>query len=195
MNQKKGVGFANQVRMALQEMASQDPVNVKDVAAKLELISNAEKQPLYKTFRDFLKSGEIERTATDMFIYKGQKSQQKPELREILWRVLRARRSVTIDDLVELSGASQDYVKQWLNMLTRQEVVVVTVDKRPGKKTIYALIQDPVTMPTDDKKAEKLRAIRDRKKEALNKLDAVINLCLEARMAVSELEQEASLKT
>ena len=187
MNQKKGTGFAHQVRLALQEMAFTDPVNVKDVAAKLDLVSNADKQPMYKVFRDFLKSGEIERTATDMFIYKGQPSQQKPELREILWRVLRARRSVTKDDLAEMSGASPDYVQQWLKMLIRQEVVIV--DKKPGLKTFYALVQDPVTMPTDDTKAEKQRAIRDRKKEALNKLDAVINLCLEARMAVSEMEE------
>lgn len=190
MNQQKGKGFANQVRTVLQEMASTKPVHVKDVAVKLDLVSHIDKKPMYKTLQDFLKSGEIERTGTDMFLYKGRKSQQKPELREILWRVLRARRSVSVEDLVELSGASKDYVQQWLKMLTRQDVV--SVDKRPNQKTFYALIQDTVTMPTDDKKAEKLRAIRDRKKEALNKLDAVINLCLEARMAVSELEQEAS---
>ena len=188
MNQIKGTGFANQVRLALQEMASTEPVNVKDVARKLDLVSNADKQPLYKTFRDFLKSGEIERTATDMFLYKGQKSQQKPELREILWRVLRARRSVTAEDLVELSGASTDYVKQWLLMLQRQNVINVRpAEKKSGAKT-YVLAQDPITMPTDDTKAEKLRVIRDRKKEVLNKLDAMLNLCLEARMAVLELE-------
>jgi hypothetical protein len=188
MNKKKGAGFANQVRQVLKEMASMQPVHVQDVARKLDLISNADKQPMYQTFRDFLKSGEIERTETDMFLYKGKKSDQKPELREILWRVLRARKAVTAEDLVELSGASPDYVKQWLMMLQRQEVISVRPsDKKSGVKT-YVLVQDPVAMPTDDKKAEKLRETRSRKKEALNKLDAVINLCLEARMAVASLE-------
>lgn len=186
MNKIKGFSFASQVRLALQEIASSAPASVKDIAKKLDLVSNAEKQPLYNTLRDFAKSGEIVRTSPDMISYKGRKSQQKPELREILWRVLRARRSVTIDDLVELSGASHDYTKQWLQMLARQEVV--TVDKTPNQKAFYILVQDPVTIPTDDKEPARLRAIRDRKKEALNKLDAVINLCLEARMAVAEME-------
>jgi hypothetical protein len=188
MNKPKGAGFANQVRMALQEMASKEPANVKDVAKKLDLVTNADKQPMYKVFRDFLKSGEIERTETDMFLYKGRKSQMKPELREIMWRLLRAKKAVTTEDLVELSGADPEYARQWLAMLVRQEVVSVRpADKNAGPRT-YVMINDPVTLPTDDKKAEKLRAWREQKKQALNKLDAVINLCLEARMAVSELE-------
>lgn len=187
-NKKKGEGFAGQVRQALKDMASTEPVHVQNVARKLDLVSNADKQPMYKVFRDFLKSGEIERTETDMFLYKGKKSEQKPELREIMWRVLRARRSVTVEDLVELSGADTGYAKEWLGMLRRQEVVKVQPHQtKPGAKT-YVLADDPVIMPTDDTKAAKLRASRDRKKEALNKLDAVINLCLEARMAVASLE-------
>lgn len=105
------------------------------------------------------------------------------ELQEIMWRFLRARKKVTIDDLIEISGAGERYIKEWLQMLVRREIV------RKYKNGNYLMIKDPVEMPRNESKAKRLRRIRAEKKKALDAIDKVVALALEARMAVVEIEE------
>lgn len=185
MMARQDKGFAESVRKAMRAMP-REPMHLHAIADALDLVSDAAKQPLYTVLRDFTKSGEIRKTEPNVYLYVGTLAErsEQPQLREVMWRILRARRSVIIDDLMELAGASREYVGQWLRMLVRQGMV----EKRTGltQQSVYVLVNDPVAMPSDDSKAERLRQIRERKKSALNKLDACINMCLEARMAVAE---------
>jgi hypothetical protein len=185
---RKDKGFAESVRKAMRAMP-REPMFLQKIAEQLDLVSDAAKQPLYTVIRDFVKSGEITRVEPNQYLYVGTLAErcEQPQLREIMWRILRARRSVTVDDLMELTGASREYAGQWLRMLVRQGMADKRIDRHMGgTQANWVLVSDPVAMPTDDSKAERLRQIRERKKSALNKLDACINMCLEARMAVAE---------
>jgi predicted transcriptional regulator len=103
---------------------------------------------------------------------------------EVMWRVLRMRRRVQIDDLVEMAGASPSYAREWLAMLVRRGVVA-KVQQPPGGRGVWQLTNDQVDMPENVDKAEALRALRlRRKKEALEKMET-------AGKALVEIEKMA----
>lgn len=172
--------FAGKVRKIMQDLKGRE-ISTQDIAVMLDMVSDADKRVLYRILIDFRHSGEIERVKKGIYIYKGKKC--KPQLQEIMWRFLRARKKVTIDDLVEISGAEESYAKEWLQLLVRREIV------RKYKNGNYLMIKDPVDMPRNEKKAERLRRIRAEKKKALDAIDKVVTIALEARMAVVEIEE------
>ncbi|MDY6789707.1 MAG: hypothetical protein SWH54_00380 [Thermodesulfobacteriota bacterium] len=174
--------FAGKVRKIMQDRKGRE-IWIQEIAIELDMVSDAEKRKLYRTILDLKRSGEIEPLKKGAYIYKGKK--QKPQLQEVMWRVLRDRRKVTVDDLIEMAGAEKSYVKEWLQMLVRRGIV------RKNKNGIYLMIQDPVDMPKNEEKAEKLRRIRAEKKKALDAIDKVVTLALEARMAVVEISEDA----
>jgi hypothetical protein len=102
------------------------------------------------------------------------KGNQSSEIREVMWRVLRMRRAVTVDDLREMAGASEAYAKDWLRMLADKELV--RKEGKTGCVATWRLITDPVEMPVDDGKAAKLRRLRERRAlvKARDMLDQVI---------------------
>ena len=171
--------LAGKVRKIME--ASPGEIRTREIAEKLDLVFDKEKQPLYQALRDFVSAGEIEKIRQGVFIYKGRKN--PAQLQEIMWRFLRARKKVTIDDLIEISRAEKSYVKEWLQLLVRREIV------RKYKNGNYLMIKDPVDMPKNEKKAQRLRRIRAEKKKALDAIDKVVALALEARMAVVEIEE------
>ena len=171
--------FAGKVRKII--AAYPGEFKTKEVALELDLVFNTDRQPLYQTLRDFVSNGEIEKIRKGVFRYKG--IQNPAQFQEIMWRVLRARRKVTVDDLIEISGAEKTYIKEWLQMLVRREIV------RKHANGNYLMIKDPVEMPRNEEKADRLRRIRAEKKKALDAIDKVVALALEARMAVVEIEE------
>jgi len=172
--------FAGKVRKIMQDLKGRE-ISTQDIAVMLDMVSDADKRVLYRILIDFRHSDEIERVKKGVYIYKGKKC--KPQLQEVMWRVLRDRRKVTVDDLVEMAGAEESYVKEWLQMLVRREIV------RKYKNGNYLMIKDPVDMPRNEEKAQKLRRIRAKKKKALDALDKAVTAALEARMAVVEIEE------
>ena len=171
--------FAGRIRNII--AAYPGEFRTREIAERLDLVFNKDKQPLYQALRDFVSAGEIEKIRQGVFIYKGRKN--PAQLQEIMWRFLRARKKVTIDDLVEISGAGRRYVREWLQMLVRREIV------RKNPNGIYLIIKDPVDMPKNEKKAQRLRRIRAEKKKALDAIDKVVTIALEARMAIVEIEE------
>ena len=172
--------FAGKIRKIMK--AAEGEITTEEIAEKLDLVFKKDKKLLYQTLRDFVSSGEVEKIRNRVFIYKGR---QKPaQSQEIMWRVLRSRKKVTVDDLIEISGADKRYVKEWLLMLVRREMV------RKYSNGNYLMIKDPVDMPRNEEKAERLRRIRAEKKKALDALDRVVTLALEARMAVVEIDED-----
>lgn len=113
-------------------------------------------QPMIQAvLRDLLKAGEIVRVADRTYRWAARK--EPVQMRQKMWSILRSRRIVSIEDLMELCGASRNYARHWATMLEGHELVRRLDDGR------IQLLNDPVVMPDDTTKAEKLKAIRIRK--------------------------------
>lgn len=180
-------GFAAAMRAAMQEISQtkQGGIDLGELAMVLDLVGKEDKKPMYRALRDFVRAGEVERVSSGVYRYLGNRADRtKPQLREVMWRILRARKAVTLDDLQELAGASRAYASEWIRMLERQEVVVKQFSG--GDKFRWVLMADSLDAPTDDAKREKLRQIRERKKEALKKIDEAVLLVLDIRLAIAE---------
>ena len=154
-------GLAGRTREALRIIGIMGrEVAASALAVELDMVADKEKQILYRVLRDFVKAGEITRVRRGVYIVNARK--KAPQLQEIMWRVLRARRTVVVDDLVELSGASRTYAAEWIQALVRQKVVEKI---RIGRLRKYRLISDPVIMPANKENREKLCKIRQQKKD------------------------------
>jgi len=177
--------FANEIRTAIKALGKdRRKITISEIAAKLDLVSGKDKLPLYSTLRDLRRSGEIERVVSGTYRWTGKKN-GKPQVQEVMWRILRMRKVVTKEDLQELAGASRNYAKEWLNMLVRREVA----RKLSGGR--YQLISDAVEMPVNIEKAEKLYMLyMKRKREAIK---AVAEVSLAMRKADSALEKAEHL--
>lgn len=111
-----------------------------------------------------------------------------PQRAEVMWRLLRMRRRVQVDDLVEMAGVSEKYAAEWLRMLLRRGVVIK--HQQPGGKGTWQLVSDQVEPPENTEKAEALRALRRQRKErALGMIEEakrVLGLACEAVDALDD---------
>ena len=182
----KHTWLAGKVRKALHSLGTGGKeIACSDLTIKLDMICDKEKQVLYRVLCDFRKSGEITRVRRGAYIYNGKNKNRPPELQAIMWRFLRAKKTVTIDDLVEISGASHNYAAEWVYMLERREIVEKI---RLSGARKYRLISDPVIMPVNEDNAKKLRRLRKQKKrEALVAVQEAQNAISRARKAIGEI--------
>lgn len=99
----------------------------------------------------------------------GSETMSKLQLWTIMWRTLRVRKTLTVDDLIELSGASRYYAKNFLRRLIKREIVRAI---KIGRKWKYQLINDPVIMPEilRSEKASKIRAEKKKVSAAINRI-------------------------
>jgi hypothetical protein len=136
---------------------------------------------IYETIRRLERRKAIERVQKGLYRYKhGIQSGKGDTKQEIMWRVLRARRTVTVDDLVEMAGASRVHAGQFIATMIRNEVVRKNGDK-------YSMIKDTVVMPRDEKTAAKKRSAR--KAAALAAIDNAKAALEDARAAISDMEE------
>jgi len=168
-----GRGYADTVRQHLRVLgAGGREVANKELAAALDLVSDADKRSMYRVLADLRKQNEVRRVRPGVYVYVG-KATGDDELRQKLWRVFRRLRIVTVDDLVELTGASECYAKEFLRMLVKRDVARRIDDPKRQDRSKYQMVNDPVKMPVDEEKARCLRKLRRRKKrEALAALTA-----------------------
>lgn len=172
---RKG-SFANLVR---EELQLRGRVSVAELTTLMvskaapEQIAGRKVRPMVQAvMRDLLRSQEAARVTDGVYRWAGRK--EPVQLRQKMWSILRARRVVSIEDLMELAGSSRKYAQQWSRMLEGHELVRRLEDGR------IQLVNDPVVMPDDATKAQKLKAIRIRK-------------ALEAmRQSMKELEEAVS---
>lgn len=118
---------------------------------------------------DLVRQGRLSRVRQGVY---GPPTGEAPPLQrfEVMWRLLRMRRRVQVDDLVEMAAVSAKYASEWLRMLTRRGVVVK--HQAPGGKATWQLVSDQLDPPENTDKAEALRARRQRRKqEALKMLE------------------------
>lgn len=176
----KHTGLAGRVRKAIQRLDNEGrKIASKALAIELDMIADNEKQTLYRVIRDFVKSGEITRIRPGVFVYN--RKDKQPEIQEVMWRYLRLKKLVTIDDLVAVSRASRDYASEWVCMLARREIVETI---RLGGARKYRLISDPVIMPKNEDNAKKLRKLRKQKKHE------VLKALAEADMAIRKAQRK-----
>jgi hypothetical protein len=163
-----GWGYADTVRKHLRVLGADGrEVANKELAAALDLVSDADKRSMYRVLSDFRKQNEIRRVRPGVYVYAG-KATGDDELRQKLWRVFRRLRTVTADDLVELTGASENYAKEFLRMLVKRDVARRIDDPGRQDKSKYQMITDPVKMPENEEKARRMRKMRRQKRrEAL----------------------------
>lgn len=132
------------------------------------------------------KSHEIERITRGWYRWKGRPA-AGPGIAKKIWNLLRIRhkkgRQVTTDDLITICGASREYAKERMQFFVRTGIC-----KKTGTAS-WRMITDPVTMPEDKGKAEKLRRLRAEKKTAaIKKIDKLLRDMTDVRMAVAEID-------
>ena len=183
----KRTGMAGRVREAIKSLgAGGREIESKALAIELDMVSDHEKQVMYRVIRDFVKAGEISRVRRGVFVCN--RKDKSPELQEVMWRYLRIKKIVTIDDLVAVSRASREYAAEWVYMLARREIVEKI---RLGGARKYRLISDPVIMPVNDENRKKLRRLRRKKqRQALVALGEAQNAISRARKALEGMNIE-----
>ncbi len=126
--------------------------------------------------------GVIERVSKGLYRWKGAKP-QGPSKWEKMNIKLRAALLVSADDLIEVSGAAEGYVKEFLRIHEKYGAVKQV---SPG---MWRMIKDlgPGFRPDDN--AEKCRRLRAKRKAALESLDNAVNALLEERMGISEIPE------
>ena len=157
-------------------------ITLAQIYDRMDVRTYKDKEPVRTAMSQLCRAGELERMAEGIYRLVP-KPAGKPKIQEVMWRVLRARRTVTLADMEELAGASPTYATEWLQMLSRRKIV------RHLKNGNWQMVTDPgPAMPLNDKKAERLRNLRAKKKEALDAMDRAFMAIAEARMAMAEME-------
>jgi DNA-binding transcriptional ArsR family regulator len=124
--------------------------------------------------KDLKKRGFLVSVGTGVYRLVERPPKQKVlQKREVMWKFLRMRKTVSAGDLQEASGVSRNYALQWLRMLERRGLTKATAKGR------WMLVKDVVATPEDVEKAEKLRDLRARQKlEAASAIHKV-RVCLD----------------
>jgi predicted transcriptional regulator of viral defense system len=188
--------FAGKVRsvMSSKTQAGQQEITVQEIARVLDLVSDADKKPLYSALSDFVKSGEVKLVSPGIYAYLGRN--KHPDIRSAMWSILRMRKVVTVNDLQEMAGASKEYAEEFVNMLRRRGVVEKMT--RKGACAVYRMTDDigPQT-PEDTAKIERLRSISAAKKAALELIEdawhdliSASQKLISARIAINDIKEE-----
>ena len=168
--------FTNQVLAKVLELAAinRGEVTTDAMSRAMECKTRHEHKRMLKTLCDLNQQGRIVRLSQG--VYGPNQEFKQPDKRNVMWRVLRTRRRVTVEDLVVMAEVSPRYAREWLGALVNREVV--RKQQQPGLIGTWQLINDTVEMPEDDAKATKLREIRRKRKEAVAGVldDALKNL-------------------
>ena len=157
------VSFAKQVRDILAELTADSgkAATTDEISIGLRLSTHKDHKRLINTLSEMSRDGKIERVGKGL--YKSIPQSGKPNISERMWSVLRMRKRVNVEDLMTMAGASNDYAKEWLRALERQDVVAKQGAGNLDSCT-WALIKDTIEMPQNDAKAERLRDLRQTKK-------------------------------
>lgn len=154
-------------------------VTADEISIAIHAVTRAEHKRVLNHLSDIVKSGRLLRVKNG--VYRRPAGPRHPEIREVMWRVLRMRRAVSVEDLQEMAGATAAYAVEWLRMLESRDMV-----RCDG--TTWRLLVDLVEMPADDAKAKRLRSLRAKKKaEAMKDLEAARLLIGRACRMIDEL--------
>ena len=140
------------------------PVHVDEVSIALGLGDRLSHKRLCNTLSELTLAGRLRRV--DKGQYEAPKGPKTPDKKECMWRLLRMRRSLTAADLQEMADVSRDYALEWLRLCVRQGLA--EKQQRPNEPAVWRLVAAvEADAPVNGEKAERLRALRRRKKELL----------------------------
>lgn len=170
-----------------EEVTEHGEVSTDRLSHALHLQTYKDHKRMLNALSDLGKSGRIERVRQG--VYGLPKTTKPPAKREVMWRVLRMRRAVTVADLQELADVSKEYAKEWLALLIKHNIVKRFATAGNNTPHTYRLINDQTEVPVDTDKAEKLRKLRKKKQQALKALDDLDKASTRARKAINDLEE------
>ena len=148
--------YSNQIREKIKKL------NSVFCAADLQE-QNQEK--LRSVLKAMVKTGEITRVARGKYQYVGEKT-GSTTMQQKAWKIIRARKKVTIEDIIELAGMTKNYAQDWLNTLKANGIV-----KKASKQ--YILIKDTVSMPINAHHAQYMKKYNKNKKAINTELDNI----------------------
>ena len=181
--------FAKTVSDTLQAAAQSGggEADVTKLSCLLLLKTGKDHKRLLNTLSDLACRGKVVRVRQG--VYAPAPAAGKPDKCEIMWRLLKMRRRVTVDDLVEMADVSPAYAHEWLQLLVKREVVR-RIPRTGGFGEGWMLINDLAEMPQDSDKAERLRNIRLKKKKALARIESIRADLAEVRQILLTMEEE-----
>lgn len=145
---------------------------------------------MLSTLSDLARTSKIVRVRQG--VYSAVSKKPAPDQREVMWRTMRMRKVVTLADLQEFAGVSKYYAKEWLQMLVKRGIAMRQGPADKCAPHSWRLIKfDQVEMPVDTEKAERLRKIRAKKKQAIEKrLDTIDVAVTDIRANLNDLDKE-----
>ena len=161
--------FAAKVRQAVQELSAKGvECSTTNVSVQLRIKTTKDHNKMLNALCDMCQVGKLVRVRVGVYAlpppikpvpvgWAPPTSPEKEQKQQVMWRVLRMRKSLVLNDLVSMAMVSRDYAAQWLRGLLRNGVV-----RQDGE--LYRLLVDTVTMPEMTDNADRLRALRERKK-------------------------------
>lgn len=166
---------------------------VDNIFYAMDFRSYRDRKRLTATLSDLCQAGRIRRISQGVYGPPPAQPTQ-PEKRDVMWRVLRMRRRVSIDDLVELAEVSKDYARDWLQVLVRRGIACK--HQQPGLPGTWQLLVDQVERPADEGNANRLQVLRRKKKQAamgllddaLKQVETLGAALAEARTAITAME-------
>lgn len=166
--------------------AGNNEVHCGDVAKALSAKSRVERKRCLNTLSELAIDGKLNRIRQG--VYSPVSGLKKLDKREVMWRLLRMRRRITVEDLIEMAEVRPVYAREWLQMLVKHEVVR-KIQPQPGKPAVWILIKDTKVMPVDEEKAAKLRALR-KKQAAITEQLGVIDQALSSVRNILQTMEE-----
>lgn len=171
-------------------------VPVAEVSAALMVQTRKAHKQVCNALSELYAAGRVARVRQGVYTTVQQEPQQ--DLRSVMWRILRMRKRVTIDDLVEMAGVSRHYATEWLTMLVNRGVARKHYQGGAHQPRVWQLVADTVEMPADDRKAARLRELRKKQKQealaAIEKARRAIDMAdrelNEAAQKINNLEVE-----
>ncbi|MHB8808936.1 MAG: hypothetical protein ACYC9M_02835 [Desulfobulbaceae bacterium] len=184
--------FAQKVLVTLIRLSAKlGEAEVGELSNALMVQTRERHKRMLNALSDLKKAGKVVRLRQGVYAPAPDKSLPSSELRAVMWRLLRMRRRVTVDDLVEMAGASATYALDWLQMLHARGVVSKLTQGAASNPRVWQLINDTVEMPVDTDNAARLRELRKKKKQqALADLAAAQKLLGKAHQAITEMEED-----
>lgn len=165
-----------------------DIATVTDVSHNLGIQTAKDHKRMLNALSDLCKAGKVRRVSQGVYTVAERASKQ-PQVREVMWRFIRMNRRATVEDLMEVAGASVEYAREWLRTLVKRRVVR-KISHGPNKPCTWQLVNDTVEMPQDEEKASKLRELRRKKKQqAMADLAAARKLIGKAHRVIKEMEE------
>ncbi len=181
--------YAKTVLTKALEIAGSGNASCGDISSALFVQTRAQHKRLLNTLSDLSRTGKLRRVGQGVYAAPLGGIGKPPSMWQRMWNLIRMRKRVTVDDLVELGEVSHAYALECLQILVRRGYVRKI--QEPGLKGIWVVVKDAVEAPENVDKAAKLRELRRKKKETITgKLDAIDNAVQSVRNILQNLEDE-----